>query len=53
MSRSGQEQLLYQFKGEPDGSFPETQLVEVKGMLYGTTDGGGANNDGTIFQISP
>jgi uncharacterized repeat protein (TIGR03803 family) len=53
VSRSGKERELYRFKGKPDGAFPETQLTDVGGRLYGTTDSGGTNNDGTVFRISP
>ena len=36
-----------------DGSFPSTALVEtVNGTFWGTTQVGGALNDGTIFKVS-
>lgn len=45
--------LLHTFTG-PDGDTPYGSLVEGSdGLLYGTTDGGGANGMGTIFTISP
>jgi uncharacterized repeat protein (TIGR03803 family) len=34
-------------------SGPEAGLSDVNGTLYGTTSGGGASNDGTVFRISP
>jgi uncharacterized repeat protein (TIGR03803 family) len=53
---------LYSFQGETngamDGAFPATNLIGVKGMLYGTTPSGGAgcsptfNGCGTVFAIS-
>src|SRR5579871_2237066 len=54
---SGAEQLLYQFGGKKDGSFPYAGLVGVKGTLYGTTDAGGENrcgefNCGTVFSMT-
>ena len=53
VSRSGKERVLYRFQGEPDGSYPETQLTKVNGMFYGTTSSGGASGKGTVFRISP
>ena len=44
---------LYSFTGGNDGANPHTGLIQAKdGGLYGTTFGGGANSDGTIFRIS-
>lgn len=55
---SGIETVLYSFKGgEEDGAGPLTSLVEVRGMLYGTTWSGGSshcgNGCGTVFAITP
>jgi uncharacterized repeat protein (TIGR03803 family) len=37
-----------------DGAFPQGGLMESKdGHLYGTTEKGGANGEGTVFEISP
>ncbi|HTA37547.1 MAG TPA: choice-of-anchor tandem repeat GloVer-containing protein [Candidatus Acidoferrales bacterium] len=48
----GKETLLHQFGSSgTDGVYPEAQLVDVKGTLYGTTSGGGLSQ-GTIFKIS-
>jgi uncharacterized repeat protein (TIGR03803 family) len=38
---SGKERALYSFKGGPDGSYPQANLIAAKGVLYGTTTGGG------------
>ena len=48
------ETVLYRFTGGADGSFPTGPLARDKaGNLYGTTSqGGDANNDGTIFELS-
>ena len=44
---------LYAFAGT-DGSFPEGGLVlGSDGNLYGTTFGGGASGNGTVFVITP
>jgi len=47
------ENVLYSFSG-PDGSHPWAGLTfDQAGNLYGTTSGGGANNLGTVFELSP
>lgn len=44
--------MLHTFAGSPDGNGPYGALLHVPGgRLYGTTDSGGAHNDGTIFSI--
>lgn len=44
---------LYSFAGTPDGATPfQSDLLNVNGTLYGTTGGGGAFGDGTIFTFS-
>jgi len=45
--------LLYSFGGASgDGHYPDASLINVNGTLYGTTLGGGANGDGTVFAIT-
>jgi uncharacterized repeat protein (TIGR03803 family) len=44
--------VLYSFGGSGDAANPYAGLVDVKGMLYGTTFDGGANGDGTVFSIT-
>ncbi len=49
---SGTLTTLYRF-GKTDGAYPAPALVELrKGVLYGSTAGGGANNDGTVFSMT-
>ena len=50
----GTESVLYSFVGgSTDGVRPEAGLImDDAGDLYGTTIGGGANGDGTVFKIS-
>ncbi|HXM41853.1 MAG TPA: choice-of-anchor tandem repeat GloVer-containing protein [Bryobacteraceae bacterium] len=37
-----------------DGANPESALIQATdGYLYGTTTAGGANNDGTVYKITP
>ena len=50
---SGKEQVLYRFKGGSDGAAPYNGVIEVNGVLYGTTAGGGTNDYGTVFSLSP
>jgi uncharacterized repeat protein (TIGR03803 family) len=53
VTRSGTETMLYRFKaGSRDGTQPFANLINVGGTLYGTTLGGGASHDGTVFKIS-
>lgn len=54
ITQSGQETVLYNFKGgRRDGAYPDAPLVNIKGVLYGTTAGGGANGRGTVFSFTP
>ena len=47
------ETILYSFSG-PDGSSPAGRLLlDASGNLFGTTDGGGAGQSGTVFQLAP
>ena len=54
ISSSG-ESVIHAFTGgKTDGCFPYGPLVMDKsGNLYGTTNGCGTNNTGTVFKISP
>jgi uncharacterized repeat protein (TIGR03803 family) len=36
----------------PDGFGPSSRLVALRGKLYGTTGGGGDNNEGTVYRIT-
>ena len=52
----GQLTTLYNFCSQPgcsDGSNPVAGLVQVGGNFYGTTNDGGANGYGTVFEITP
>jgi uncharacterized repeat protein (TIGR03803 family) len=45
---------LHAFEGRDDGAQPFAGLVQAtNGDFYGTTSSGGANNDGTVFKITP
>lgn len=53
VTTGGEEIMLYAFRGGADGANPTTGLIDVGGILYGTTSYGGANNYGTVFTITP
>ncbi len=57
---TGAETTLYSFTGDggvtgsTDGGYPVAGLVQGKdGNFYGTTEGGGANQQGTVFKVTP
>src|SRR5258708_10472925 len=46
--------VLYTLTGGADGAYPDGGLIrDAAGNLYGTTLGGGANLDGTVFKLDP
>jgi uncharacterized repeat protein (TIGR03803 family) len=47
--------ILYSFhRNGTDGESPATGvIIDTAGNLYGTTEGGGLHNDGTVFELSP
>ncbi len=56
LTPAGQLSTLYSFCSQPgctDGGSPIAGLVQVGGNFYGTTQLGGANNAGTVFEITP
>jgi uncharacterized repeat protein (TIGR03803 family) len=47
------ESVLYNFTNQGDGGEPRALLtIDATGNLYGTTFGGGANREGTVFELS-
>lgn len=52
-SVTGKVVLLHSLNGGLDGGGPMGSLIDVGGLLYGTTFGGGANAAGTIVRIDP
>lgn len=51
---TGTLKVLYSFTGGSDGANPSSGLtLGTDGNFYGTTLGGGANFDGTVFKITP
>src|SRR5215831_3280483 len=46
-------EVLHAFKGAPDGQSPAASLVrDAAGNLYGTTQNGGSDDDGTVFKLN-
>jgi uncharacterized repeat protein (TIGR03803 family) len=43
---------LYSFTGGPDGANPNALVQDTNGIFYGTTQNGGTNGYGTIFQLT-
>jgi uncharacterized repeat protein (TIGR03803 family) len=52
VTTSGKEEVLYKFKGAPDGASPWSSLIFERPELYGTTVSGGADSEGTIFSFA-
>jgi len=52
LDKTGKQSVLYSFAGSPDGASPVAALIhDAAGTLYGTTQNGGAFNDGTVFKL--
>jgi uncharacterized repeat protein (TIGR03803 family) len=51
LNKNGKKKILHTFAGTSDGAYPNG-LIAVKGVLYGTTEGGGPKNSGVIFSIT-
>lgn len=56
-AHSASESVLYSFCSQTnctDGATPQATLVaDSSGNLYGTTEEGGASNDGEVFELAP
>jgi uncharacterized repeat protein (TIGR03803 family) len=53
ISTSGDEHVIYSFKGKNDGQYPYAPLLVLNGALYGTTYQGGASTGwGVVFKCS-
>jgi uncharacterized repeat protein (TIGR03803 family) len=44
---------LYSFTGGMDGGNPNGLIQDSNGIFYGTTQDGGINDSGTVFQMTP
>lgn len=47
------EEVLYAFKGHPDGANPYATLTLQGGNIFGTTYNGGLNGLGSVFELTP
>lgn len=56
ITKGGTHKVLYSFRGESDGSYPVAGLIDVNGVLYGTTSSGGGGSGcggcGTVFSVT-
>jgi uncharacterized repeat protein (TIGR03803 family) len=54
LSTSQTEHVVYSFgAGSDDARYPEAGLIDVNGILYGTTPyGGGTSDNGTVFSTT-
>jgi uncharacterized repeat protein (TIGR03803 family) len=53
LTMGGAQSVLHKFRRSlGDGEEPQAGLLNVNGILYGTTGEGGANGDGTVFSIT-
>jgi uncharacterized repeat protein (TIGR03803 family) len=49
----GTEKVLHNFRYFYGGTGPAAGLIDVGGVLYGTTQNGGAAYEGTVFSLTP
>lgn len=50
---AGTEHVLYGFGGHPhDGVTPGSNVIEMRGRLFGTTQAGGEYDDGSVFNVA-
>jgi uncharacterized repeat protein (TIGR03803 family) len=52
MSTSGSENVIYNFHGG-DGWGPQSGLIKINGLFYGTTKYGGQPGNGVVFSLTP
>ena len=59
LTQAGSETVLHAFTGGTDGAYPGANLINVRGIFYGTTANGGdlhcnhARGCGTVFSVTP
>ncbi len=50
---TGKQVVIHDFAGGSDGSYPVSPPIDVGGVLYGTTSGGGNLGFGTLYRFDP
>lgn len=50
-AQSGAYRVLYSFRAAPDGRNPQSGLLDLGGVLFGTTMSGGNSGSGTVYTI--
>jgi uncharacterized repeat protein (TIGR03803 family) len=50
---TGKERVAYSFAGRADGAYPWAGVIDLGGMLYGTTGGASAQKGGTVYRFDP
>ena len=53
VTKGRSEKVLHRFGDSADGAYPYGSLINVNGMLYGTTFHGGMGGAGTVFSVKP
>ncbi len=51
LTPDGREHVLHSFTGGDDGAYPWCTLLKVGKKLIGTSSGGGAEDNGTVFKL--
>jgi uncharacterized repeat protein (TIGR03803 family) len=52
--KTGKEKVVHSFLNNGvDGIFPAATVINVNGQLFGTTTGGGAYSEGTVYSVDP
>jgi uncharacterized repeat protein (TIGR03803 family) len=52
VSKNAPDVVLHSFGAETDGAGPYAGLIYENGVFYGTTEDGGAYNEGSVFEIT-
>jgi uncharacterized repeat protein (TIGR03803 family) len=53
ITTGGYLQTIHNFGAHKDGADPNSSLLNVNGLFYGTTESGGTHEFGTVFSLTP